>query len=278
MGLPSMNTVQTIYTHLYRKYERKFNTILKNAALNFKIEAISYQRCYANKKVLSLPLLVDDRLGEYYNSPNADKAIFLDFRNLLLSPTINSTCYKNAVYQLYNQSFCFDHIISNESRSALPWHLHYHNDHSISFLCVFVNKTDAILANKVFYSGYFNRLHQAIEQSVLANTRELDLNDFIFNNSSPTVPLLLESVPKAQFAELSYAENLCFLAIYQGHYEVKEIAEYINRSPRTIEGHIASMIQKLKVNNRYELFIKLAQAHEHMRYLAHWFWIKHSSK
>lgn len=264
-----MNVVEEIYTKSYQRYEYKLNKILKSANLALSVESLIYHRCYSHGGVFALPLLADDSLSDYYTSPEADKRIFLDFETLLLSPTINDVGYKNAVYQSYNQSFCVDHILTKEERHALPWHLHYHPDHSISFLCIFVKKKDALIANKLFYGGHFRQLHQTLDQLILQNTFDIDLDGFTFLNVNPSKNLLAKFIPSPQFSELTYTENLCFLAIYNGNYEVKALALCIDRSPRTIEGLIASMIQKLGVNNRYELFVKISQSHEHRRYLAY---------
>ncbi len=264
-----MNTVEEIYTKSYKRYVCKLNKILESANLALSVESLIYHRCYSHGGVLALPLLVNDSLSDYYTSPEADKRIFLDFETLLLSPTINDVGYKNAVYQSHNNSFCVDHILTKEVRHALPWHLHYHHDYSISFLCIFLKKKDALIANKLFYGGHFRQLHQALDQLVSQNTMDIDLDAFTFKNVNPSKNLLTKFIPTPQFSELTYTENLCFLAIYNGHYEVKALALCVGRSPRTIEGLIASMVQKLRVNNRYELFVKISQSHEHRRYLAY---------
>jgi len=57
------------------------------------------------------------------------------------------------------------------------------------------------------------------------------------------------------------------MAIYHGHYKAKDIATLIQLSSRTVEGLIASMIEKLGLNNRYEMFVCISNAHYYMRYL-----------
>jgi DNA-binding NarL/FixJ family response regulator len=99
----------------------------------------------------------------------------------------------------------------------------------------------------------------------LVNTQEFSYRSS--HQGPQLVPTDQAQATTRKLSSFTKTENLCFTAIYNGKYEAKEIAEYICRSHRTVEGLMSSMIAKLEVKNRYELFVEISKSHLHMRYL-----------
>ena len=262
-----MANTQDIYPYAYKKHEHSLDKLLKSVDLAIEIESLVYQRCYSNGKVISIPMLPHDFLNDYYQLPITENTLFFNFKNLLLMPTINDDHFKSAIYQLHNKSFCFNKINAKHTLNVLPWRLKYHDDQSISWLCIHTKKSDFLVAKSLFYNGHFNRLHKRIDHFILHGDYSFDINDFLFDSLSQPLKLLSKFAPHPEFTQFTQVENLCFWAIYCGKYEAKQIATPLFRSPRTVEGIIGSMTRKLELNNRYELFTKISHSHEHARYL-----------
>ncbi|WP_119342748.1 helix-turn-helix transcriptional regulator [Facilibium subflavum] len=261
-----MTSIQEIYQHHWKRYQRRFKQLIKYAELPFPVDGLYYLYTDKNNINIEIPLIFHPCFNTYIQTSNLHKNLLKSYSNLIQFPPIITNDYKARLAASYPEKM----QVTDSTLYQLPIMLKYNSNNSISTLFIYLNKEYEELGRQYEFSYYINVLHNLIEKAYPTLIHDIKL--FTYQNKTPPCFLqhsthTVEGLPHCKFKTLSKAENRCFIAIYQGNYEAKEIADYLCRSVRTVESVMASMIRKLLVNNRYELFIQIAKAHHHMRYL-----------
>ena len=260
-----MNSIEAIYRHQWQKYRRRFEQLVKYAQLPFDIMALYYFKTDKSKHTIEIPIIFHPNLLNYATCTNAAKNMLGSYDNLLQLPPVMDSTYIQKLEKKYSQHTYLEST-TQSIFYKLPIMLKYHTNGAISWVGIYVNTDDYDTVKHYELSNHITMLHDIVEKTheTLVKVDEFSYinlaNKIDFNHSNT-------SQSTCKFKSLSKAENRCFMAIYGGKYEAKEIADQLHRSVRTIEGLMATMIRKLEIANRYQLFVEVSQAHIHMRYL-----------
>ncbi len=259
-----MNSIYDIYHYKWRKYQRQFEQLIKSVNLPFDIEALYYYKINMLKQVVEIPIIFHPNFLKFAEYEKVDSSLFANFENLLqLPPIMDSDYIKNI--EIKYQSYSHLESFVGGKLYKLPIMLRYQNN-AISWIGVYVDIKNYYIAKQYEGGNCILTLHNLIESSY---DRIIYTKDFEYINSCDVPKVNEINIERTidQFKNLSRAENRCFVAIYNGKYESRDIAAYLSRSVRTVEGLMVTMIYKLNLKNRYELFVKVSEGHIHMRYL-----------
>ena len=263
-----MTTLHEIYSSSWKKYEKKLAQIRADAQLPSSVVAIIYNHSFQTGEVISIPVLFHECLQGIYLTSLPDNMIFINFETLIQAPPLLTTTFRNAIYQsCSNQAYCFDHIAAGNRFYPLPWQPKFHYNKSASWLTTLINSPVVSNAQEYMLLQHCTKLHSIMNDLILNQNNAFYVEHFKFSHKCPPISQIDSLNLDPRFFHLTHSENLCFLAIYNKQFETKQLAHALCRSPRTIEGILSSMIQKLELNNRYELFIRVAKSHTYIRYL-----------
>ncbi len=267
-----------IYTRSHRLFQSTLKKFVRDINLPSSIHNLIYFHLYPDNRILEIPFVFHERLFEI---PWEDfDNIFLSYENLKHMPYQFDIGFRDAVYASLSGEYtpdkkCVDHMLLREDWSNLPWHLKHHQDGAISWFCIDVPKSEYVK----YHGGNTLDIMQLLHKKITHFLRDAAFNNkrSYFSYQLPSVPtvitddFLMHTEEFTVFKHFTMAENRCFLAIYDRHYETKLIAQYIGRSPRTVEGLINSMVAKTHSLNRYDLYIKISNAHNYKNHIYQYF-------
>ncbi|WP_119328506.1 helix-turn-helix transcriptional regulator [Cysteiniphilum halobium] len=253
-------TLQDIHHYHWKKHEHTFNKIVQSMNLPFDIEGLTYTETFNSGVAITIPLKY---LESFYDWAQSEKAYISSFLNVLNRPKVVTLeelniCSKDSYP--YHLS-----LVTQEAFNILPIQYLKIGNQSIANLCIFIKKTN-----------YLEVSIQYAHLNVLALTRKLFdslrqeyhylVRDFLVNTKQGQLCFKQHNMPKI-FPDLTRSEKSFLLAICQGLYETKQVAIYLNRSVRTVEGLMRSVLDKLECKNRYELFVKIGNDYSCLSHL-----------
>ncbi|WP_119344962.1 helix-turn-helix transcriptional regulator [Facilibium subflavum] len=263
-----MNSLRNIYQYEWKKHEHQFTRFIRQLNLPMKVEGIVFTKFSSDNQVIEVPLGYTDHFLDYANHPDAEKSLFNNFHNALKVPPKIDRYFMDHIYSInktLGMKTSFSSIVCQDNFLSTPVKFHYHTDNTISDILLLVKKSFYCELKCLENNGGLSDIHNKAHQFILET---IQTEPFTWQNKAPEIEISSSSYYKIdKFSQLSTAENRCFSAIYHGNYETKVIAKLLHRSTRTIEGLISSMIDKLQMKNRYELFIEISNAHQHMQRL-----------
>ncbi|WP_119328505.1 helix-turn-helix transcriptional regulator [Cysteiniphilum halobium] len=259
-----MPTIQEVHKWSFAKHRNALKRLMYPVIDKLYATGLSYTRLFANGEVINVPVLEHDIYGAWLEgSPTKDPAFCLS--NLTKIP-------KMIWYHELSAFLCSDDQSSyafirniNKFDYCLTY-LKYNDDNSISRLSVLTSYT---------VMGFFSDKQLLLDQCIAAIESYLfDCKTRIaleFDISNDISPIIFkgtnENIVVEFLSRLTTQELACLKLIYTGYFESKEIALKLHKSPRTIEGTIARLSQKLSCNNKYELAVKISKMHDVMRCL-----------
>lgn len=260
----SMPAIKDVHRWSFPKHKNALKRLINSMTDKLCATGLSYTRLFENGQVIDLPILECELHGVWLEgNPNQDPAFLLN--NVTKIPKMmwyhelgSFLCTEDqSNYAFIENMRPFDPCLS---------YIKYNKDNSISRLSVITSCP--ILG---FFSDKHHVLDQCITsiQSYLFDPATRFAQEFdISNDITPIVfKGVKDSVTLDVLSQFTTQELACFKLIYTGHYESKEIASKLQKSPRTIEGIIARLLHKLNCNNKYELAVKISKMHDVMRFM-----------
>lgn len=227
-----------------------------------RVTGLSYTRLFANGQVVDLPVLEHEIYETWLEgAPNKDPAFCLS--NLTKIPKV-VWYHELSAFLCNNDQSSYSFIETINKFDYCLNYVKYNEDDSISRLSV-ITRCKSM--------GFFNDKQLMLDQCIAVieacffdNKTRIALE---FDISSDIMPIIFKGVDEIMAIEvlskLTAQELACLKLIYTGYFESKEIALKLHKSPRTIEGTVARLSQKLSCNNKYELAVKISKMHDVMR-------------
>ncbi|MCF6777132.1 hypothetical protein L3V83_11220 [Thiotrichales bacterium 19X7-9] len=257
------NTLKDLYTSLWRKHTYTLTKVFNQLSFPFEVEGLSYTRVFKSGYAIDVPIKFCQQFVDWALS---DQAHITGFNSLLASPSVISLSDLDLIQSKEDEKYHLNMITQNELE-LLPIHSVYNVDYSISCICIFVKKENYLDALLNYQQLNISQLTRKVEEIFLSKENQSFLKDFIVEAIDDEIAQEDQDFFDPKLSILSKAEAACIAAIYYGNFEAKDIADYLCRSVRTVQGLIQSVVQKLDFKNRYELFVDVSQNNKYIKYL-----------